>query len=386
MNVLIPVSWRDAADHPHSAQWVTSALGARPPARIVTAEDTLTADTAYRLACEGTALVWQGDYQNARQLLQAMARRVDAHRSRKRVKTPAPATGDPALFHAYRQAQSARAKVLGMLWVPLTPDNAIPLRRAPDVAQALEQAFGAGVSSELRLVSLREVLGVIGAAQWRARGVPVPVLGQDARIHPYYGVFSPVRGEYLDLVAQAPLSPAAVAWDIGTGTGVLAALLAHRRAAQVLATDITEQALACARDNLKRLGMNDRVQVVRADLFPVGQADVIVCNPPWLPGRPTSAIEYGVYDPDSRMLKGFLQGLRSHLTERGEGWLILSDLAERLGLRQPDDLSSWIEQAGLRVVDRLHARPLHGKAARTDDLLHEARSQEMTSLWRLGAV
>ena len=170
-----------------------------------------------------------------------------------------------------------------------------------------------------------------GAGEWRVRGVPVPVLGQDARIHPYYGVFSPVRGEYLDLVAQAPLSPDAVAWDIGTGTGVLAALLAHRRAAQVVATDVSEQALACARDNLTRLGMSDRVQVVRADLFPVGQADIIVCNPPWLPGRPTSAIEYGVYDPDSRMLKGFLQGLRSHLTERGEGWLILSDLAERLG-------------------------------------------------------
>ena len=225
-----------------------------------------------------------------------------------------------------------------------------------------------------------------GAGEWRVRGVPVPVLGQDARIHPYYWVFSPVRGEYLDLVAQAPLSPDAVAWDIGTGTGVLAALLAHRRAAQVVATDVSEQALACARDNLTRLGMSDRVQVVRADLFPVGQADIIVCNPPWLPGRPTSAIEYGVYDPDSRMLKGFLQGLRSHLTERGEGWLILSDLAERLGLRQPDDLPSWIEQAGLCVVDRLHARPLHGKAARTDDPLHEARSQEITSLWRLGAV
>ena len=173
MNVPISVSWRDAANHPHSAQWVTSALGARPPARIVTADDTLTADTAYRLACEGTALVWQGDYQNARQLLQAMARRVDAHRSRKRVKTPAPAVGDPALFHAYRQAQSARAKVLGMLWVPLTPDNAIALRRAPDVAQALEQAFGAGAGGDLRVVSLREVLGVVGAAQWRVRGVPV---------------------------------------------------------------------------------------------------------------------------------------------------------------------------------------------------------------------
>lgn len=128
------------------------------------------------------------------------------------------------------------------------------------------------------------------------------------------------------------------------------------------------------------------MQVVHADLFPDGRADIVVCNPPWLPGRPTSAIEYGVYDPDSRMLKGFLQGLRSHLSACGEGWLILSDLDERLGLRAPDDLSSWVAQAGLRVVDRLQARPRHSKATRADDPLHAARREEVTSLWRLSAA
>lgn len=386
MNAPLTVSWRDASGIAHDAGLVTSAFGAREPAHIVTADDTMTADTAYRLACEGTALVWHGDYQNARQLLQAMTRRVDTHRTRKRIKTPPPALGDPALFHTYRQAQSARAKILGMLWVPLTPQGSIPLRRAPEISDAIVQAFGPAEGSGLRVISLREVLGVVGAAQWRERGVPVPSLGPEVRIHPYYGVFSPVRGEYLDLVAQMPISPDTVAWDIGTGTGVLAALLALRGAAQVVATDTAEQALVCARDNLVRLDLTRRVQVVRADLFPAGRADIIVCNPPWLPGRPTSAIEHGIYDADSRMLKGFLQGLRSHLTDRGEGWLILSDLAERLGLRHPDDLSSWFEQAGLTVVDRLQARPAHPKTVRTDDPLHEARSREITSLWRLAVA
>ena len=50
--------------------------GGQPlPRRVVCADDTMPADTAYRLACEGTALLWRGDFQNARQLLQAMARR-----------------------------------------------------------------------------------------------------------------------------------------------------------------------------------------------------------------------------------------------------------------------------------------------------------------------
>ena len=59
-----------------SALW-RSERGASPPKKLVLADDTITADIAYRLACEGTALLWRGDFQNARQLLQAMARRVD---------------------------------------------------------------------------------------------------------------------------------------------------------------------------------------------------------------------------------------------------------------------------------------------------------------------
>jgi len=37
----------------------------------------MAADTAYRLACEGTGLLWRGDFQNARQMVQALARRID---------------------------------------------------------------------------------------------------------------------------------------------------------------------------------------------------------------------------------------------------------------------------------------------------------------------
>ena len=63
-------------DSPHSALWC-SENGSPPPKRVVLADDTLNADVAYRLACEGTALLWRGDYQNARQLLQALGRRID---------------------------------------------------------------------------------------------------------------------------------------------------------------------------------------------------------------------------------------------------------------------------------------------------------------------
>jgi methylase of polypeptide subunit release factors len=168
------------------------------------------------------------------------------------------------------------------------------------------------------------------------------------------------------------------------GTGVLSALLVKRGIERVVATDCDIRALTCAQENIARLGFSEKVELVKADLFPVGLAPLIVCNPPWVPARPTSPIERAVYDENSSMLRGFLSGLRGHLTPEGEGWLILSDLAEHLGLRSRESLLRWVDEGGLQVLGRKDVRPRHGKVEVTDDPLHLARVAEVTSLWRLG--
>ena len=162
----------------------------------------MTADAAYRLACEGTALLWRGDFQNARQLLQAMARRADA-KPRNKAKPPASPT---EAFNLHRLAQSQRARTLGALLIPVEADYGIALRRAPDLHEAITEGWGA--SGEASVTSLRELLGLNGAHEWRKKGVEIAALG--GRIHPHYGVFSPVRGEYITLVASAPLPPLCV--------------------------------------------------------------------------------------------------------------------------------------------------------------------------------
>jgi len=366
------VNWTEAGES-RSARW-RSENGAPPPRRVTVVDDTITADAAYRQASEGTALLWRGDFQNARQLLQAMARRIDR-------KPRKPAASATEAFNFHRQYQSQRARTLGMLLLPLEADFSIPLRRAPDVKQACAEAYGAGEVPSV--VSLRELLGVIGAHEWRKSGVDIPALG--VRIHPHYGVFSPVRGEYVQLVAEAPLPSTALAFDIGAGTGVLAALLARRGVNHVIATDQDPRALACARQNIARLGLAGRVEIVEADLFPPGRAPLVVCNPPWLPARANSPLEHAIYDPDSRMLKGFLNGLAAHLEPGGEGWLILSDLAEHLGLRTRAWLLAAFDAAGLNVVARMDTKPTHPRAADDTDPLHAARAAEVTSLWRLTA-
>jgi methylase of polypeptide subunit release factors len=375
----VRIRWIEHGEE-RSARW-RSESGWPAPKKVVLADDTMSADAAWRHALDGTALLWRGDFQNARQLLQALVRRVDHKGPRaKRAKAgKAPATLTEQ-FHRHRLAQLQRARTLAMLLVPFDADHGVPLRRAPDVREACTEAYGG--AAEPYVASLRELLGVIGAHEWRRKGVFIPAL--DERIHPWYGVFSPVRGEYVELVAQAPLpAGATLAFDIGAGTGVLSAVLAHRGMQGVLATDVDERALGCARANVERLGLAGQVEIVRADLYPEGRADLVVCNPPWLPGKPSSAIEYAVYDPDSRMLKGFLAGLKEHLRDGGEGWLILSDLAEHLGLRSRDQLLGWITEAGLDVAGRHDIRPTHPKASDPDDPLAAARMAEVTSLWRL---
>lgn len=386
------IRWTEGGEE-RSARW-RSESGARAPARVAIADDRTRAADAYKLVCEGTALLWRGDFQNARQLLAALSRRVDGKPRRPHRAVEAPETGGARestveareSFHRHRARQAQRARILGMLLVPLDGGHALPLRRAPGVTEACDAAFGPpdGTPSVL---ALRELLGLIGAYEWQRRGVEIPALGGD-RVHPAYGVFSPVRGEYVDLVAEVSLpgGEAGLAYDIGTGTGVLSAVLARRGIRRVIATDTDPRALACARANAERLGVAAQVEVRQADLFPDGRAPLIVCNPPWLPAKPTSPLEHAVYDPGSRMLRGFLDGLAAHLEPGGEGWLILSDLAEHLGLRTPGELAGWIRSAGLRVRGRTDTAPRHPRASDPGDPLHAARAAEVTSLWRLAAA
>ena len=375
------IHWLEGEEE-KSALW-RSENGTPPPRKVVIADDRMAAATAYRLACEGTALLWHGDYQNARQLLQAMARRC-SDKPKKTKKINIIDTEPSQAFHLYRQAQAQRARTLGMLLLPFNADHSLPLRRAPDVRLACKEAYG-NAGEQQYVASLRGLLGIIGAHEWRRNGVEISAL--KSRIHPYYGVFSPIRGEYVDLLAETPLPKLvenhSIAFDIGTGTGVLAAVLARRDIKRIVATDQDQRALDCARENILRLGLDAQVEVMQADLFPEGRAALVVCNPPWVPARPSSPLEYAVFDPDSRMLKGFLHGLKDHLLLGGEGWLILSDIAERLGLRSRALLLNWIDAAGLQVTGRQDVRPTHPRASDASDTLHAARAAEMTSLWRL---
>jgi len=287
-----------------------------------------------------------------------------------------------ALFRAERAARRREHLLLSRLAVPIEAGPCVPLAHAPDATAALREALGEAPALP-GLLPLRDLLGMIGAHEWRRKGVDVPALG--ARLHPRYGVFAPVRGEHVDLVAEAACRwPVAGrrALDVGTGTGVLAFVLA-RAGAAVTATDLSPSALASAGDDAVRLGLQDRVTLVQADLFAGPPFDLVVCNPPWVPGEAVTPLDQAVYDPGGAFLARLLRLLPDHLSPGGEAWLVLSDLAERIGLREPGEVEAQIAAAGLEVAGGIEAVPSHPRTRDEADPLHAARSKEVTSLRRL---
>jgi methylase of polypeptide subunit release factors len=375
VDVTATVRWR-ADDGERVGTWLSPF--AALPRHLGTADDRTTAAAALARIRRGEALVYCGDFRNARQLLAALGRRLQP-RNPPRDRDPA------ALFRAERDRMRLEHDVLSLVVIPVEERFRIPLRSAPDVTAPLAEALGTEVPLP-GVLPLRDLLGMGGAHEWRRKGVEVRALG--ARVHPHFGVYAPIRGEYVDLVAAAAAAwpPAGkLAFDVGTGTGVLAFVLA-RAGARVVATDLETRTVACARENAERLGLAGAVEVVQADLFPPGdvRADLVVSNPPWVPADASTPLDRAVYDPGGAFLARIFAALPERLAPDGEAWIVISDLAELLGLRPPGQVEALATEAGLRVLDVREARPSHPRARDAHDPLHAFRAREVTRLFRIG--
>lgn len=348
--------------------------GAIPPSRLAPVDDRLTADGALSRLRRGERLLYRGDFHNARQLLTALGRRLSAGRPRTL----------PSALETFREQRALRARehaILGGVMVRLNAAYELELKRAPEVRQACEEVWGCVPSGESTVVPLRTLQGMLGAAEWRRKGLRVP--GLTGLLHPHYGVFAPTRTEYVEVLAEAPAPKGARVFDVGTGTGVLGLWCLQHGARSVVGTDVEPRAVACARENAASFGMADRFEVLERDLFPDSTADLIICNPPWLPESPKNRMDRAVFDEGGAVLGRFLAGVPTHLEPRGEAWLILSDFAELLGLRAPDALAGAISAAGLEVVGTHTRAAGHEKSRDAADPLHPLRAREVTTLYRL---
>lgn len=348
-----------------------SESGEPAPARLSPVDDRLSAKAALQRVRRGEYLLYTGDFHNAKQLLGAIGRRLPA---------PEGARSLLEAFRAERRTRQLEHETLSRIVVALDRSYRLGLARAPDVAQACRQVWGEPVT-DTTVVPLKQLLGMLGAAEWRRKGLSVP--GLTGLLHPHYGVYLPTRTDYAELLLSVPQVKGKRVFDVGTGTGVLSFLLLQRGAVSVVATDCDSRAVACAKENAERLGLASRFQVLEADLFPEGRADLVVSNPPWIPEPPKNRVDRAVFDEDSRFLQRFLEGLTAHLTPGGEGLLILSNLAVLLGLRPQGWLEEQLARCGLTVKWTRETPARHSKAKDRSDPLHAARSREVTTLYCL---
>lgn len=355
-------AWRSESDAPR-------------PQALVDIDDRTTADEALKRVRRGEVLRYVGDFLNAKQLLQAMERRLPP---------PAAAHSPLEAFRAERLQRQREQETLSKVVVSLAPGYRLALPRAPEVAKACSDVWGPS-PAQATVVALKTLLGMLGAAQWRKTGLAVP--GLKGKLTPHYGVYLPTRHEYVELLLRRPeVVQGKSAIEVGTGTGVLSFVLLQRGASAVRATDVEPRAVACARENATHLGLSARFTVEEADLFPDARADLVLFNPPWLPEQPKSRVDRAVFDAGGQALEGFLAGLSAHLNPGGLGLLILSDLAQRLGLRPPEFLGQRLAAHGLAVAWSESAPARHGKAKDAAQPLHAARSAEVTTLYALQPV
>lgn len=147
------------------------------------------------------------------------------------------------------------------------------------------------------------------------------------------------------LKSQAP-NPKSQILDVGTGSGVIAlSLAAHFPEAVVTATDISEEALALARENAERLGLTTRVEFLRSDLllYVNHVYDLIVANLPYVPNNNRDTLSREVaHDPEVALFGGgrgdeivrkLIEAAPSHLAPGGL-------LALEVGIGQADDLAA----------------------------------------------
>lgn len=96
--------------------------------------------------------------------------------------------------------------------------------------------------------------------------------------------------------------------DVGTGSGAIAvSIAAERPLVHVVATDISQAALAVASENAVAMGVADRVHFEQADLFGTeGAFDVVLSNPPYIRGADMPGLQAEVreYEPSSALAGG----------------------------------------------------------------------------------
>ena len=283
-----------------------------------------------------------------------------------------------ASFGASRRFRSAYHEISRHLLVPIR-DGEIALRKAPTIGW-LATLYP---DIDAFCLSFSQVQGLNSSWQWWSKGIQYPVL--EHAIHPFYATYFPTRFDHLELfdewlIAHSGSFQSTV--DVGTGCGVLTFQLLRRGANEVWATDTNPNAIASVREDLKRTQLGDRVQLAEGDLFAGfdGQADLIVLNPPWLPGDPQGPMDAGIYYAPG-FFERFFEAAADRLSKAGRLVILFSSLGSDTFPDVSHPVEAELEQERFREVECL--RRTVAPASKKTKRQKATRQEERVELWVL---
>lgn len=149
------------------------------------------------------------------------------------------------------------------------------------------------------------------------------------------GVFCPAyTNTSLFLADNIKILPGEEVLDMFSGSGFLG-IKAAKMANKVTCIDKFPQAVRCIKNNIKLNKLEGKVKVLLGDLFaPLKNEkyDVIIANPPLLPGQPDSLLETAILDPDLKTNERFINNVSKYLTKSGRIYLLFSDVSKHTDL------------------------------------------------------
>jgi SAM-dependent methyltransferase len=231
--------------------------------------------------------------------------------------------------------------------------GALPWIEGAPAMDGFTRWFDGGVPLGPYLIPYRRLQRILTDMRRAREGVMVEGIGESLTVHPH--VYVPSDASVPAMYARfASLLSGRDVLDMGTGTGVLAILAANLGARSVVATDISPEAVANARENVRRT--NTGATVCVKDAAPLFQAvdggtfDVVMFNAPWIDGEPRTRYDTARYDPGFGVLSEFLAGCAGRLRPGGAALVQLSDIGRAGGA---DPIALLVERAsasGLTVA------------------------------------
>ena len=236
------------------------------------------------------------------------------------------------------------------------------------------------------LMTFSDFLGMNGARQWFEKGIQYPVISH--RVHPFYGTYFPSRYDHLVLFDRwlSANKNYDLAVDIGSGCGILSFIMRKHGIQSIHATDINPNAVYSFRQDIKRLPDKkaENLFVEQAHLlgsFVPRAGNLIVFNPPWIPGPAEKALEQATYYDDG-FFDRFFDEMSSACPVGTDILLLFSNFAIVAGLTNNHPIENALNKHKSQFqLIAFHKEKLSQKPSKKKSWLRALREKEEIELF-----